>query len=171
MLMRSLYLHRLRDNSRLLRLTFLAIRLISVSLCCRRLQSFSTSSLWWRKTFDTFSWTRNVPSFYLFFFSYSCPSLILSVKSLIMTISLIFPSTYTAFFVSTTMRRSSASDLSLMLYMVDSTSKVWSTSVRVRTLYPSSVSVIDLLFSPSDSNMWTSLLLNSWRHLWFMIKY
>ena len=170
MLIRSLYLHRLRDNSRLLRLTFIAVFLISSSLCCRRLQSLSTSSLWWRKTFYTFSWTRKVPSFYFFFLSCSCSSLILSVTSLIMTISLFLPSTYTAFFESTTMR-SSISDLSLMLYMVDSSSKVWSTSARVRTLYPSSVSSIDLLSSHFSSIISTSLLLNSWRHLWFMIKY
>lgn len=109
-----------------------------------------------------------VRSFCFLFCSFS--SLTVSVKSLMITINFCVPSISTVVFFKMTERKSvDCLPTSFTLYMVDSSSNVCSTSLRVRTLYPSSFSSIELLFYSVVSS--TLSLFSSWKQRLFMIRY
>ena len=109
---------------------------------CKRVNISSTLSQCFFNISSRFLWIMRVLTYYFVCLSWCCWSLTLSVTSLIITVNLFFPSTSTMVFVSTTVRQSVVgSELSenLMLNIADSFSKVSKTSLRVRTLIPSSV--------------------------------
>jgi len=172
MLIRSVNWQKLRNISQVVLLTDRASFFSSVPSKWQH-SSLTTSQCRWNPSSNR-SCTSLVLSRSLPFFILSCSSLTLSVTSLIITSNLQAPFTSTLFLVSVTVRQSIEVLRSLMLNIVDFTSKVYMTSVRVNTLEPRSSSSMDRLGVSSSIFSATSSALtvfSSWKHRFPMSRY
>lgn len=184
MAIRSLNWQKLRNRSQLLLFTSKAkFRMAGGVSFSMLVKVHRVLTLFWCCLNISSRWldSRNILSLCFVFLSCSCSRRTLSVTSLIMRMSLILPSISALVLVSTTVRYSASVSASvatpiLILNMADSPSKVYRTSVRLRTLYPNSLSYIDLLWFSWSLSIFSATdakpeVFNSWRQRQSMMRY